>query len=343
MPFATVETFEQGSGAAPTFTMSNPFPGAGSIPGNPDAALLSQPRTPYNLQWSGTFEYQLPSNTGARLSYVGQRNIATLTNVPRNAVTPAPGAVQPRRPYQPFANINQINSPSFQSTAHQLQAGIEKRYSDGLLVSAEYQFVRVIGTETFQNPFFWNDSRGNLGGIRKHVFVTSYVYDLPFGRGRRWFGDAHGLSNALIGGWQLAGILQALSGAPFSPNFATTVQGSVGGRPDVVPGAPLYPAERSIALWFNPGAFTRPPDFTFGNAGYNQVWGPGQFNWDASLVKSFAISESALLQLRLEAFSVLNNPQFGNPNATITNPAVVGQITSAGGNRTVQIGAKLQF
>ena len=95
--------------------------------------------------------------------------------------------------------------------------------------------------------------------------------------------------------------------------------------------------------WFNPAAFARPPEFTFGNAGYNQLWGPGQFNWDASLVKGFAIRERGSLQLRLDAFSALNNPQFGNPNATITNPAVVGRITGAGGNRTVQIGAKLQF
>ncbi|HUQ91993.1 MAG TPA: hypothetical protein VM120_09940 [Bryobacteraceae bacterium] len=343
MPFATVETFEQGSGTAPTFTMSNPFPGQGNIPGNPDSALLSKPRTPYNIQWSATLEHQLAQSIGVRLSYVGQRNVALLSNVPRNAVTPAPGAVQPRRPFQPFANINQINTPVFQSTTHQLQAGLEKRYANGLLLSAQYQFVRAIGTETFQNPFNWNDSRGNLGGIRKHVFVSSYVWDLPFGKGRRWLSKVSGIQNAAVGGWQLAGIIQALSGAPFSPGFVTTVQGSVGGRPDVVPGVPLYPAVRNIDLWFNAPAFARPAEFTFGNAGYNLLWGPGQFNWDASLVKAFSLRERVDLQLRLEAFSALNNAQFGNPNATITNPAVVGRITGAGGNRTVQIGAKLQF
>lgn len=343
MPFATVETFEQGSGAAPTFTMANPFPGAGSIPGNPDSAFLSRPRTPYNVQWNFTLEHQLPQNMGARISYVGQRNVALLGSVPRNAVTPAPGAVQPRRPYQPFANINQINMPVFQSLTHQLQAGLEKRYSNGLLVSAEYQFVRAIGTETFQDPFNWNDSRGNLGGIRKHVLVTSYVLDLPFGPGRKWLSGLRGAGAAIAGGWQVAGIVQALSGAPFSPSFVTTVQGSVGGRPDAIAGAAVYPGERSIDRWFNASAFAIPRDFTFGNAGYNQIWGPGQFNWDASLVKSFTFRERMALQLRLEAFSALNNPQFGNPSALITNPAVVGRITSAGGNRTIQIGGKLQF
>ena len=256
---------------------------------------------------------------------------------------PRRGAVQPRRPYQPFANINQINSPSFQSTTNQLKAGLEKRYSSGVLISAEYQFVRAIGTETFQNPFNWNDCRGNLGGIRKHVLVASYVIDLPFGKGRRWLSGARGVTDFLAGGWQLAGIMQALSGAPFSPSFETTVQGSVGGRPDVVLGAPVYPENRTIARWFNPTAFAVPPNFTFGNAGYNQLWGPGQFNWDASLVKGFVFKERVTLQLRLEAFGALNNPQFGNPNGTITNPNVVGAISSAVGNRTVQLGGKLQF
>lgn len=343
MPFATVETFEQGSGLAPTFTMANPFPGVGSIPGNPDSALLSRPRTPYNLQWSYTLEHQLPRGIGARISYIGQRNVAGLGSIPRNAVTPAPGAVQPRRVFQPFANISQINNPMFQSLTHQLQAGLEKRYSGGLLLSAEYQFVRAIGTETYQDPFNWNDSRGNLGGIRRHVLVASYVYDLPFGRGRRWLSGARGLRETIAGGWQIAGILQSLSGAPFSPSFVTTVQGSVGGRPDVVLGAPVYPAQRTLNQWFLASAFAQPRDFTFGNAGYNQLWGPGQFNWDSSIVKGFALNDRTALQLRLEAFSALNNPQFGNPNALITNPAVVGRITNAGGNRTIQIGAKLTF
>ncbi len=108
-------------------------------------------------------------------------------------------------------------------------------------------------------------------------------------------------------------------------------------------GATVYPSERTIQRWFNAPAFAVPANFTVGNAGYNQLWGPGQYNWDASLVKGFVFKERFALQLRLEAFSALNNPQFGKPNGAITNPAVVGTITSAGGNRTVQIGGKFQF
>jgi hypothetical protein len=121
------------------------------------------------------------------------------------------------------------------------------------------------------------------------------------------------------------------------------VQGSVGGRPDVVSGAPLYPGNRSIAQYFNPAAFAVPADFTYGNAGYNLLWGPGQQNWDMSLVKNTAIGDRGNLELRMDAFSAFNHPTFGNPAADITNKATVGRISSAGGNRTVQIGAKLSF
>ncbi len=343
VPFGTVGLYEQPAGAVPGFTMNNPFGGAGSISPNPDAVLLNPPVTPYNIQWNVTLERAWKGAFGTRLSYVGQRNVKSLGNPNLNAVLPAPGPAQPRRPYQPFANITLVNAPIFQSGAHQLQAGIQRRYTGGLLITAEYQYVRAIGTETYMSPANYNDSRGNLGGIRKHVLASSYVYDIPFGHGKRFFQGAHGLAEGVIGGWQLSGIVQALSGAPFSPSFTTPVQGSVGGRPNVVLGVPVYPADQSIAHWFNPLAFSVPADFTYGNAGYNQLWGPRQFTWDASVVKSMRLLERATLEMRMDAFSVLNHPTFSNPSADITNPGTVGRISSAGGNRTVQLGAKLTF
>jgi hypothetical protein len=98
-----------------------------------------------------------------------------------------------------------------------------------------------------------------------------------------------------------------------------------------------------LSQYFNPAAFAVPPNYTFGNAGYNLLWGPGQQNWDFSLVKSTAIRERLTLQLRMDAFSAFNHPTFGNPASEITNTGAVGRITSAGGNRTVLIGAKLFF
>jgi hypothetical protein len=343
IPFLVVGTYEQPAGKVPGFTMSNPFPGSATVPANPNAQTYNPTTTPYNMQWNATVEHQTWGGIALRASYVGQRNVGQLGSPNINQPLPSPGPVQPNRPYQPFATITRNDDPIFQSTTNQLQGGIEKRYSHGILVTAQYQYTRSVGTETYQNPTNYNDSRGNLNGIRKNVLVTSYVYDLPFGNGRPFLSHLSGIANGFIGGWQISGLVQALSGSPFSPSFDTSVQGSVAGRPNVVLGVPLYPANRSLAQYFNPAAFAMPPNYTFGNAGYNIIWGPGQYSWDMGLAKSVKLVERAQLELRMDAFSVFNHPTFSNPAADISNTATVGRITSAGGNRTIQLGAKLTF
>jgi hypothetical protein len=343
IPFLVVGTYEQPTGKVPGFTMNNPFPGSGAVPANPNAQAYNPTTTPYNIQWNATIEHQAWGGIALRASYVGQRNVGQLGSPNINQPLPSPGPVQPNRPYQPFANITRNDDPIYQSSSNQLQGGIEKRYSNGVLLTAQYQFTRVIGTESYQNPTNYNDSRGNLNGIRRNVLVTSYVYDLPFGHGRPFLSHVSTLANGFIGGWQISGLVQALSGSPFSPSFDTSVQGSVAGRPNVVLGVPLYPANRSLTNYFNPAAFAMPPNYTFGNAGYNILWGPGQYSWDMGLAKSVQLIERAQLELRMDAFSVFNHPTFSNPASDISNTATVGRITSAGGNRTIQLGAKLTF
>ena len=111
----------------------------------------------------------------------------------------------------------------------------------------------------------------------------------------------------------------------------------------MVYGAALYPAERSLTQYFNPAAFAKPAEFSYGNAGRSLLWGPGQQNWDMGLGKYTAITERINLLVMFEAFSALNRPTFGNPAASISNAATIGRISSAGGNRTCQLGAKLTF
>jgi hypothetical protein len=350
LPFAAVETFSQPSGPTPTITMSNPFPGSGSVPANPVVNVMSKPVSPYSLQWNSTLEHELPKQISVRLAYVGQRNVkennfhGSGTVFPDlNAVVPAPGNPQVRRPIQPFSTINYETAPIFQSSTNSLQMGVHKRFAGGLLLNGEYQWTRSLGIENVMNPLYWNDSRGNLGNIRSNVFQLSYAYELPFGKGKPFWGSVHGFADVVLSGWVLSGISTFQSGAPFSVSYSTSVQGSVGGRASVASGANLYPSNQGIAQWFNPAAFFKPPEFSYGNSAYNMMWGPGQQNWDASIAKNTRFAEKLNLQLRMDAFSVFNHPQFSNPNASISNTATVGTITSATGNRTVQIGAKLQF
>jgi hypothetical protein len=349
LPFAAVETFSQPTGPIPTITMNNPFPGAGSVPANPVVNVMSNPVNPYSLQWNYALEHQFPKQIGMRIGYVGQRNVKENyfhgSNVfpDLNAPIPQPGNPQAFRPVQPFSTINYETAPIFQGTTESLQIGVHKRYNAGLLINGEYQWVRALGIEQLMNPFNWNDSRGNLSNIRTHSLQVSYSYELPFGKGKMFLGRLNGVGDVLVSGWVLSGISSFLSGAPFSVSYSTSVQGSVSGRASVLAGANLYPANQTIAQWFNPAAFFKPPEFRYGNSGYDMLWGPGQQNWDASLAKNTRFRENVNLQLRLDAFSVFNHPQFSNPNANISNLATVATITSATGNRTVQIGAKFQF
>jgi hypothetical protein len=343
LPFLTVGTYEQPSGKVPGFTMYDPFPGNGSLPANPNAQAYSPTKTPYNIQWNSTLEHELHGGFALRLSYVGQRNVANLGSPNINQPLPQAGAVQQFRPYQPFATITFNNDPIYQSTTHIVEGGVEKRYAKGLLVTAQYQFTRAIGTETYMSPINYNDSRGNLTGIRKNSLVSSFVYDLPFGKGRVFGAGWNRTMDTLLGSWQFSGVVTALSGSPFSPSYSTSVQGNVAGRPNYVGGVSLYPAQKSIAQWFNPAAFGVPTVFTFGNEGYDQLWGPGSQNWDLSLSKTLSITERWKLQLRFESFNAFNHPQFGNPSTDITNKATVATITSSGEARTVQLGAKLTF
>jgi hypothetical protein len=333
--------------------MNNPFPGNGSVPANPVVQAEDKPVTPYSLQWNYTLERELVRRIGVRLSYVGQHNVkqkadhatgSGLVNTPDlNGIVPTPGSVQSHRPIQPYSNIYVNEAPIFQSHMHSLQLGMQKRYTNGLLINAEYQYTRVLGTQGYINPFNWYDSVGNIGNIRTNLLVLSYSYELPFGKGKAIFAGARGLADTLVNGWSLSGITIFGSGLPFSTSFTTGVQGGVGGRPDVIAGASLYPSNRSITQWFNPAAFQAPANFTYGNSAYDMLWGPGEQNWDISLTKKTGIGERAALLLKLDAFSAFNHPLFANPASNISNAKTVGTITSATGNRTIQIGAKLQF
>jgi hypothetical protein len=214
------------------------------------------------------------------------------------------------------------------------------------MISAEYQYVRILGLETFENPANIGDSYSNISGNATNTFRVSYSYALPFGRRKLLFGNVSGITDKIVSGWQISGIASIQGGLPFSINYTAPGNpvGLVSGRANVVPGVPLYPDHQTIAQWFNPAAFTAPPNFTYGTSAYNMLWGPSLWNFDVSLTKNLRVTKEYSLQLRAEAFNVFNHPNFGTPSASITNPATFGVIsTPSGANRTMEFGAKFNF
>jgi hypothetical protein len=339
-PFNVVYTYEGGA-TSPTINLSNPFPGSGSVPSNPTlGALAPGARSPMLQQWNMTFEYEA-LGMGLRASYAGNRGEHELGSYDLNAVTSIAGAVQPRRPYQPFSTITWISNP-FSSNLNQLQLGLIKAYRGGFSVRAQFQYTRALGIETYDDPFNGRLSYGNLGGIRRFGLVNSYVYELPFGSRRRWLNtkssNTKSVARAVAGGWELTGIPSYFSGAPYQLAFSQSVAGCPTGRPNFI-GNPV-PANRSVNQWFNPAAFSVPTNCSYGNEGYNSLFGPNTVTWNTGLFRNVRMTERFSAQIRAEAFNVLNHPVWGTPRNNISSSSP-GQITSTSGERQMQFAVKV--
>ena len=378
LPFSGSETFTNSSGT-PSFTMSNPFSATGSFTANPSVSASAKLQTPYTEEYNLAVEHQFQKGLNIRIGYVGQHNLkqnnyggsgnyAPNINLPSQPVLTT-ASVQTTYNVQPFSSINYLLAPIFHSNENSLQIGVHKQYSHGFTFGAEYQWTRVLGTESIENASGStpNDSYGPVGGITPQALAVNYSYLLPFGRGQMLLGRSSGIVDKLVSGWQISGITNIQTGQPFSVSYsapgsytvpnsspAITYVGLVSGRASVVPGASLYPAHKSRAQWFNPAAFTAPTNAAgiagaaYGNSGYNMLRGPAYQDWDMSLQKNILFAERYNIQLRADSFNVFNHPNFGTPNASISNASTVGTITSISGTpgyeqRTVEFAAKFSF
>jgi len=176
-----------------------------------------------------------------------------------------------------------------------------------------------------------------------HVFVASAVWDLPMGRGRAH--EGHGLLGVLGRDWTLATLVTLQSGIPVAVTQATNFNAFAGfgtQRPNLV-GDPELPAdERSPSRWFNTAAFAVAPQFTLGSASRNPIRGPAYRNLDLAVSRRVPVRAGSSIELRAEAFNLLNTPPFGNPNA-VAGVANFGTITTAGDPRVIQLAVKYLF
>jgi hypothetical protein len=348
-PFLLAESFEPAAGTVPSITLANPFPGSGAISPNPTITAVDRNiKNAESYQWNFTMDREIRANLGLRVSYVGNRS----THLPwynyslNFSKDQIPGAIQPNRPYQPWADINLLAGGG-NSILHQLQVEAVQRYSNGLNFQIEYSWNRslddvpVVGGP--QDPYNARIDRGNSDQIRRHIWTFAGSYDLPFGTGKKFLSGAHPFVKQVLGGWQISSITTLRSGTPFSPAFSPTQTGWRGSRPSVVAGADIYPANQTLGQWFNPAAFYTPAPFTWGNAPRNMLFTPGEIVIDASVLKDFRIHERFKAQFRGEFFNMPNHPNWGAPGSNISVPATIGLITTRGDQRQVQFGLKILF
>jgi hypothetical protein len=247
------------------------------------------------------------------------------------------------------------------SIYHALQVKYEKRFSHGLSMIAHYTFSKMIsdsdvsgsdvdwlaGGSTVQDLKNLRNERSIAVFDRPHRLVTTFDYQIPIGRKRALGKSMNRILDGVIGGWELSGIVTASSGTPLgiSQSASNLWQGNQ--RPNLV-GDPSKPGSVRDKLnnYLNVAAFQQVnPDLIGSTPRFLPKYrGPGTVNEDATLMKNFAITESKYLQLRLEAYSVMNSPQWGMPGTSFApGSSSFGQITSSGGNRSVQIAAKFYY
>jgi hypothetical protein len=337
LPFLSSETYTNSSGTTPTFTMNNPFSASGAFSANPGVNAEHPLVTPYTEQYNLAVEHQFGHGFDVRIGYVGQHNLKQNnyggpgTTTPNLNIAPYPilgSSVQSNNLVQPFAAIPYVLDPIFHSNSNSLQIGAHKQYSHGIAFGAEYQWIRSLGTENIQNPsgITPNDSFGPISGITPQVLALNYSYLLPFGKGQHFLGSTNNFIDKLVSGFQFSGITTIQTGQPFSVTYsAPGTTGAVGGRASLVPGQPLYPANKTKAMWFNPAAFTAPRNAAgiaggaYGNSGYDMLRGPRFQDWDMNLQKNIAFHDGRYrVQLRADSFNVFNHPNLGTPNASIS-------------------------
>jgi hypothetical protein len=345
----------------PNFILRNGFPSTSLSTStfNPLGGLRSWdidfPQA-YTHHWNVGVQHELHGMV-VDLSYTGTRGRNLPIQFDTNGPRPGPGTADSRRPIQGFGAINR-EAPLGESFYNAGNVRIERRFSGGFGFLVAYTYGKaidtggeaLIGSDTAYRdpgltvfPSLDVERALALQDVRHHL-VVSYLWELPFGRGKRWSID-NSIVNGLFGNWQFGGITTVRTGTPFTPALSVNPAGANTGqaRPNRLADGNLPQDEQTIQRWFDIAAFAAPTTpFTFGNAGKNILIGPGAVNFDASLLKRFPL-RGGELQFRAEAFNLLNTPQFGLPNATVDLPQG-GTIKSLSHNmREFQFGVKLAF
>lgn len=355
-------------------TVAQGYPDGFASPAN-FSTLLAQTRyipkdipTGYVQTWHLDVQREIAKNTVLTTSYIGSHGVHIWVLADLNQATPnLPGqalSLQARRPIANFTGIEESIPAGFLSY-NALQAKLERRFSDGLYVLNSFTYSRAIDNASGHLDTPNNDnSRVNLANLNGERGESAYdqplndtltiVWDLPYGRGRHFGANAPRAMQMLLGDWQFTAINTATSGQPvnliYSEPAAFDVSDLLNYRPNVS-GNPVSPSSlrtktaTALTNFLNPNTVSVPTDVShpYGNAGRNSLRDFSFNQLDIGLHKGFHLwSDSSLLDLRGEAFNVLNHVNYSAPDSNRTDGGF-GSITSSFPPRQLQIAAKLVF
>jgi hypothetical protein len=344
--------------SAPSFLFGfplDPYLSQGSRPLPTVAGFDWIKRDIYTQQWNLTIGRELTSKDAIQIAYLGNHGL----NLRRNLNINFPDYITKIRPNAKFSNIN-IETATGQNIYHALQVSFKRRAGAGLVYDLNYTWAHAIDDVQDQGLFSAQPQdnlnlraeRGNSSGDIRHTVNFNALYELPVGKGQKFFGNLGGVKDAAFGGWKIAvlGILR--TGIANTVFLGTNTRGDsnfTNQRPNVVDGVSQYAADKDPSGWLNPAAFTLPANGTFGNLGRNTFFGPGFKQIDFSLLKDFKIFEKGKLEYRAEFFNVFNHPNFDQPNTTFNTPNfgkifnTFGRTLGLGTSRQIQMALRLSF
>jgi hypothetical protein len=250
--------------------------------------------------------------------------------------------------------------PFLGSNYNSLQARLDRRFSNGLLVRLSYTWSKALdytdgegGTLSWPDPTQFSRNYALAGYDRARTFRVAWVGELPFGAGKRW-ASGNPVAKGVLGGWQVNGIFSSYTGTPFTVGAAGTslnAPGQTQTADQVKPVVQKIGAIGRTTPFYDPAAFAAVTRVGYGTTGRNILRGPGLVNLDLALFRNFSLGEKRKLQFRAESFNAGNTPHFGNPNASVSTPGSFMTITTAssssnnveGGERVFRFALRASF
>ena len=357
-PFA--ETATNMSPYGNFLTLENGFPGNSQTAVTNNYSLDPNYRLGYVQIWNLDIQRQLPGNVQLNIGYNGAEGTRLDTEralVP-SCIATATCADSTTAASAPFI----YESSEGDSSLNAVSVRIRKRMSKGLGISASYVFSKSLddassigggGAVVAQNPFDLPAERGLSSFDQTHRFTGNWIYDLPFGDGRRFL--TKGSLSHIVGGWQWSGDFTIASGIYYTPRVlgaSVDITRGVSGsqRANVIAGEAISIGNPTTAKWFNTAAFCAPSPTcvspsggtTYGDAGRSIIEGPAQFTFDMAMNKTITIRETRSLELRLQASNIFNTPYFSALNTTV-NSLQFGEISGVATMRRVTMVARFRF
>jgi len=371
VPYVFPETAQSDPYLSTINTLNFPAPVLGTTAVSFTALQLHAP-SQYIQQWSASLEKQLGSQTTVEVGYLGAGGWHLQRSHLINNAQPGAGLIQPRRPFPKISfvpntvfpdNVDVVSTTFPVTTVNLLEntarswydagyVNVRRRASHGLSFLANYTFAKALeNAPDFRSPMFEAATPQNNDDLTaekgpgcdiRHRFALSAVYNsTPWRRNT--------LTTVLTRNWRASTIYQVQSGFPLTISVfgdtanAGTVVGENPIRANATAEKIFGSNTRNSTTWFNPGAFSAPPAYTFGNVGRNSVYGPGMQTMDIGIAREFNIAEKARFETRAEFFNALNHTNLGTPNRFV-NTSSFGSITEVSTpGREIQLSARLSF